>query len=279
MVVRLLWLSGRALAAQARDVLGRLPATPGFFTFLYFCLITSKFIYFQREARCSENPYQILPHSAAIKFHNITSNSQHTMQTKHCSQFLHTRQTILAMLNSNYIGYKVSFIPTKCFIGKKLTFQLLILQSSSCRAYTAVFCACCVCSNEEQSKRQLFSNRAFGWKKGYFVTMNNRTSLREQLYCIHPQHTHSPCTSTCTTHPAISSQLPSTTLQCTQLTNTKHSWQNGTRCRDGVNVLWCRSHLVWLVFEGSIPTCTGFHSENFFVTCYIYGLSTDRVAL
>ena len=32
----------------------RLPATAGFFTFLYFRLITSKFIYFQREARCSE---------------------------------------------------------------------------------------------------------------------------------------------------------------------------------------------------------------------------------
>ena len=27
-----------------------------------------------------------------------------------------------------------------------------------------------------------------------------------------------------------------------------HSWQNGTGCRDGVNVLWCRSHLVWLGF-------------------------------
>ena len=132
-----------------------------------------------------------------------------------------------------------------------------------------MFCACCVCSNEEQSKCQLFSNKAFGWKKGYFVTMNNRTSLREQLYCIHPQHTHSPCTSTCTTHPAIPSQLPSTTLLCTQLTNTKHSWKNGTRCRDGVNVLWCRSHLVWLVFEGSTPTCAGFHSENFFVTLYL----------
>ena len=55
-----------------------------------------------------------------------------------------------------------------------------------------------------------------------------------------------------------------------------HSWQNGTRCRDGVNVLWCRSHLVWLVFEGSIPTCAGFRSENFFVTCsccffFVYG--------
>ena len=46
-----------------------------------------------------------------------------------------------------------------------------------------------------------------------------------------------------------------------------HSWQNGTRCRDGVNMLWCRSHLVWLVFEGSIPTWACFHSENYFVTC------------
>ena len=109
--------------------------------------------------------------------------------------------------------------------------------------------------------------------------MNNRTSPREQLYCIHPQHTHSPCTSTCTTHPAIPSQLPSTTLLCTQLTNTKHSWQNGTRCRDGVNVLWCRSHLVWLVFEGSIPTCAGFHSENFFVTCIIVFQISTRHSL
>ena len=33
-----------------------------------------------------------------------------------------------------------------------------------------------------------------------------------------------------------------------------HSWENGTRCRDGVKMLWCRSHLVWLVFEGPSPT-------------------------
>ena len=26
-------------------------------------------------------------------------------------------------------------------------------------------------------------------------------------------------------------------------------WQNGTRCRDGVKILWWHSHLVWLVFE------------------------------
>ena len=49
-----------------------------------------------------------------------------------------------------------------------------------------------------------------------------------------------------------------------------HSWQNGTRCRDGVNVLWCRSHLVRLVFERSIPTCACFPLENFFVTCLCY---------
>ena len=42
------------------------------------------------------------------------------------------------------------------------------------------------------------------------------------------------------------------------------SWVNGIRCRDGMKVLWFHSHLVWLYFEGSIPTCTCFHSENVF---------------
>ena len=37
----------------------------------------------------------------------------------------------------------------------------------------------------------------------------------------------------------------------------------GKMAQDGVKVLWCHSHLVWLVFEASIPTCTCFHSENF----------------
>ena len=46
------------------------------------------------------------------------------------------------------------------------------------------------------------------------------------------------------------------------------SWQNGTRCRDGVKVLWCHSHLIWLVFEGSILTCACFRPENVFVTCF-----------
>ena len=31
-------------------------------------------------------------------------------------------------------------------------------------------------------------------------------------------------------------------------------------------ILWCHSHLVWLVLEGSIPSCACFHSENLFVT-------------
>ena len=71
---------------------------------------------------------QSIPDSATFSSnknlpHNL--NFQHTMQTKHCSQFLHTRQTIPATLNSNYIAYEVSFIPTKCFIRKKLTFRLL----------------------------------------------------------------------------------------------------------------------------------------------------------
>ena len=49
------------------------------------------------------------------------------------------------------------------------------------------------------------------------------------------------------------------------------SIENGTRCRDGVNVLWCHSNLVWLVFESSIPTCACFHLEFFFcVNKYTY---------
>ena len=35
-----------------------------------------------------------------------------------------------------------------------------------------------------------------------------------------------------------------------------------------MKLLWCHSHFVWLVFEGSIPTCACFHSENFFVTLH-----------
>ena len=38
--------------------------------------------------------------------------------------------------------------------------------------------------------------------------------------------------------------------------------------RDGVKVLWYHSHLVWLVFEGSITKCTCFQSEPFSVTCF-----------
>ena len=49
---------------------------------------------------------------------------------------------------------------------------------------------------------------------------------------------------------------------CAQ-TNTR---QNGTRCREYVKVLSCCSHLVCLVFKGSIPTCACLHSENLFAT-------------
>ena len=49
-------------------------------------------------------------------------------------------------------------------------------------------------------------------------------------------------------HAALPTPLPSTTFLCAQnlIANTRLSWQNGTKCRDGVKVMWCRSHLVWL---------------------------------
>ena len=59
--------------------------------------------------------------------------------------------------------------------------------------------------------------------------------IESKKICSTHSITHSQCTSTCSTHPALPTTLPSTTL-CTQLTNTRHSWQNGTRCRDGGKV-------------------------------------------
>ena len=76
-------------------------------------------------------------------------------------------------------------------------------------------------------------------------------------------------TQTYTTHPGLSTPLPSTTLQCMHTSNTRHTW-HGTRCRDGGK--YCGIipiYVVWLVFEGFIPTCACFHSENFFVTLVI----------
>ena len=78
--------------------------------------------------------------------------------------------------------------------------------------------------------------------------------------------THSPCTSTHTTHPPLPSPLPSTTLLCTQQITKKVFW----KCRDGtltnqpnkiqrqntftgvlsyvVKFYCCRTQQIWIVF-------------------------------
>ena len=49
--------------------------------------------------------------------------------------------------------------------------------------------------------------------------------------------THSSCTSTCTTHPPLPTPLPSTTLLCTQLTNTKHICVSGSKMAQDVGTV------------------------------------------
>ena len=56
-------------------------------------------------------------------------------------------------------------------------------------------------------------------------------------------------------------------------TNTRHSRQNGTRCRDGVKVVFVSSHLVWMVFEGSI-LCFHLLSSETFCDLYVLGFLT-----
>ena len=70
--------------------------------------------------------------------------------THNVNMFLHVFSSLPELLwPRENKQHKVPFIPTKCFIRKKLIFRLLILQSSSEHTYTAVFCACCVCSDED----------------------------------------------------------------------------------------------------------------------------------
>ena len=47
----------------------QLPVTAGFFTFLYFRLMTSKFIFFQREAKCSEQQYIVVCCNLKLRLH------------------------------------------------------------------------------------------------------------------------------------------------------------------------------------------------------------------
>ena len=121
-------------------------------------------------------------------------------------------------------------------------------------------------SSNKISKHNLHSNMPYKPSTAYALhsfCIQDKSYLQAYNYIAATHNmTHSPCTSTCTTHP-----LPKLALLRTQLTQGIASCQNGTRCRDGVKVLWCHSHLVWLVFESSIPTCACFHSENFLVTC------------
>ena len=114
------------------------------------------------------------------------------------------------------------------------------------------------------------------------------TTHISHVSCSHPQHNslsmhidmhYIPCT--------IPTPLPFTTFLRTQ-----ERWGLvGTICRNGVKVFWCHSHLAWLGFEGSIPTCTwnpfglyysvdnqwnsGLHTEQIcnLVTVLLYQLS------
>ena len=67
--------------------------------------------------------------------------------------------------------------------------------------------------------------------------------------------THSPLINLHTQHLILFHAQPSAyekILLSTEQTSTRHSWQNGTRCRDGLKVLWCHSHIAWLAFHSYI---------------------------
>ena len=64
-------------STQAIGVLGSSPGDWGPFSFLYFHLITSKFIYFQHEARCSKNLYT--GHNTSPENKTVTQGHSHVV--------------------------------------------------------------------------------------------------------------------------------------------------------------------------------------------------------
>ena len=85
--------------------------------------------------------------------------------------------------------------------------------------------------------------------------------------------THSLCTLKCATHPPLLTPLPSTTLLCIQLINTKHICVSGSKMVEDVGIV-CKccgviSILVWLVLRVPYPHALVFLKENFFVSSSI----------
>ena len=83
-----------------------------------------------------------------------------------------------------------------------------------------------------------------------YCTLQNQTAFvnigQNKIAAVH-NLTHSACTMHSTLlnlHPPLTRQV----LLSTQETSTRHGWQNSSRCRDGVKVLWCCSHLAWFDF-------------------------------
>ena len=116
------------------------------------------------------------------------------------------------------------------------------------------------CSCTAEFLHKVKTDRIYHAQYSNYIAATHSLSVHIKMHYTPTTHTyHYPPT---TTHP-IAFHNPSLH------TTNKHKaylckWQqNGTRCRDGVKVLWCHSYLVWLVFEASIPTCTCFPSENF----------------
>jgi len=70
----------------------------------------------------------------------------------------------------------------------------------------------------------------------YMLTISGYAQYTNYIAATH-NITHSLCTSKCTTHPPLPTTLPSTTLLCTQLTNTKHICVSGGKMAQDVGMV------------------------------------------
>ena len=120
MVVRLSWLSGRALAAQARGVLG---STPGDFQLFHFPLFSPHNLYINLLHEDSMNHAWLKKHANTFKNQNQTPK-------------IFFEEIPMTWYNHSSVSVSVSHIASYCIQSTMVSYCLMML--------TVTF-SCCIC--------------------------------------------------------------------------------------------------------------------------------------
>ena len=156
----------------------------------------------------------------------------------------------------------INFVPL-CFVNNKVILSYFADHTSS-PATTVLSALCCSCVHGSVVEGSWVTSAGWcAWRASYFVDgciVVATECGRYSLSCTQKLWSkwavlglHDMLESQLRVPPLYMCLFSFRKLYCDLfLFRNANSWQNSTRCRGGVKVLWCHSHLVWLGFVGSI---------------------------